>query len=484
MALVGGQPRTLGLKEMLQVFLDHRLDVTTRRSRFRLKKCEDRLHLVEGLLIAILDIDDVIAIIRSSDDAEIARERLMTAFDLSEAQANYILELRLRRLTKFSRIELETERDELLAKIASLREILEDPELLRALVKKELREVSDRLGTPRRTLLLASTGTPVGAAAAADDAALAALPSVSRSGKGLDLQIPDDPCVVVLSSSGALARVEGGDPLEPGPRAASDGWRVQLPSTARSQVAVVTEDGVAHRIDVVDLPARFPALRRACPCRRDARRRCSCTRTFPPWVCSIPRAPTWSRWARLAARSSACARTCCSATSGRSSPWRTATVSWASIDARTRRTWCSFRRTRSCCAPPPRRCARRAARPAAWPGMKLNPGAEALGFWVVEAPIDAVVVTVAAALGALPGTGQTTVKVTPFECYPTEGPRRPGRALPALPARRGSPGYRVGWHASRRRAASADGSPVELPAEDERRDGSGVPITFAIASIG
>ena len=213
-ALVGGQPRTLGLKELLQVFLDHRLDVTTRRSRFRLKKYEDRLHLVEGLLIAILDIDDVIAIIRSSDDAEIARERLMTAFDLSEAQANYILELRLRRLTKFSRIELETERDELLAKIASLREILEDPELLRALVKKELREVSDRLGTPRRTLLLASTGTPVGAAA--DDAALAALPSVSRSGKGLDLQIPDDPCVVVLSSTGALAASRVGTRWNPG----------------------------------------------------------------------------------------------------------------------------------------------------------------------------------------------------------------------------------------------------------------------------
>ncbi len=144
-ALVDGQPRALGLKEMLQVFLDHRLDVTTRRSRFRLTKCEDRLHLVEGLLIAILDIDDVIAIIRSSDDAESARERLMTASDLSEAQANYILELRLRRLTKFSRIELETERDELLAAIASLREILENPKLLRKLVKKELREVSKRL---------------------------------------------------------------------------------------------------------------------------------------------------------------------------------------------------------------------------------------------------------------------------------------------------------------------------------------------------
>jgi len=188
-ALVGGQPRTLGLKEMLQVFLDHRLDVTTRRSRFRLKKCEDRLHLVEGLLIAILDIDDVIAIIRSSDDAEIARERLMTAFDLSEAQANYILELRLRRLTKFSRIELETERDELLAKIASLREILEDPELLRALVKKELREVSDRLGTPRRTLLLASTGTPVGAAAAGG-AARAGPPAAGRVPGGPRCRVP------------------------------------------------------------------------------------------------------------------------------------------------------------------------------------------------------------------------------------------------------------------------------------------------------
>ena len=143
-------------------------------------------------------------------------------------------------------IELETERDELMATIASLREILEDPELLRALVKKELREVSDRLGTPRRTLLLASTGTPVGAAAAAaDDAALAALPSVSRSGKGLDLQIPDDPCVVVLSSSGALARVEGGDPLEPGPRAASDGWRV--PAAVDGPLAGGCGDGGRYR---------------------------------------------------------------------------------------------------------------------------------------------------------------------------------------------------------------------------------------------
>ena len=480
-ALVGGQPRTLGLKEMLQVFLDHRLDVTTRRSRFRLKKCEDRLHLVEGLLIAILDIDDVIAIIRSSDDAEIARERLMTAFDLSEAQANYILELRLRRLTKFSRIELETERDELLAKIASLREILEDPELLRALVKKELREVSDRLGTPRRTLLLASTGTPVGVAAA-DDAALAALPSVSRSGKGLDLQIPDDPCVVVLSSSGGLARVEGGDPLEPGPRAASDGWRVQLPSTARSQVAVVTEDGVAHRIDVVDLPAlpRFEtglSLAGAMPASLLLHTDVPAVGLLDPEGTDVvamgtargtvkrlrPDVLQRDEWEVIALEDG-------DRLVGFDRCSDEADLVFISSDAQLLRTPAAKVR-------PQGRTAGGMA------GMKLNPGAEALGFWVVEAPIDAVVVTVAAALGALPGTGQTTVKVTPFECYPSKG--RGGQGVRCQRFLRGEDRLDIAWVGTKpARAASADGSPVELPAEDARRDGSGVPITFAIATIG
>ncbi|GMA33932.1 hypothetical protein GCM10025876_01360 [Demequina litorisediminis] len=104
-ALVEGQPRTMGLKEMLQVWVGHRLDVTRRRSEHRLGSRRDRLHLVDGLLVAILDIDDVIQIIRSSEDTAEARERLMKAFDLSEIQSEYILELRLRRLTKFSRLE-------------------------------------------------------------------------------------------------------------------------------------------------------------------------------------------------------------------------------------------------------------------------------------------------------------------------------------------------------------------------------------------
>src|SRR5690606_21562537 len=151
-ALVDGQPRTLGLKELLQVYLQHRIEVVERRSRFRLARRKERLHLVQGLLLAILDIDEVIQVIRSSDDSDTARTRLQQVFDLDEVQAEYILELRLRRLTKFSRLELETERDRLLAEIAELERLLADPALVRAQVALELEKVAETFGTPRRTL--------------------------------------------------------------------------------------------------------------------------------------------------------------------------------------------------------------------------------------------------------------------------------------------------------------------------------------------
>ena len=128
-ALVDGQPRTLGLKELLEVFLRHRFDVVRRRSVFRRGKAADRLHLVEGLLVAILDIDEVIQLIRSSDNAAAAKERLIAVFDLSEMQADYILDMPLRRLTRFSRIELEKEQTELEATIEELDAILADETL-------------------------------------------------------------------------------------------------------------------------------------------------------------------------------------------------------------------------------------------------------------------------------------------------------------------------------------------------------------------
>src|SRR4051812_27437044 len=174
-ALVDGQPRTLGLKEMLEVFLEHRFDVVRRRSSYRRGKAADRLHLVDGLLLAIIDIDEVIQLIRGSDNAEMARERLMGVFDLTEIQANYILDMPLRRLTKFSKIELDKEADELRRTIEALDEILGDDTRLRKVVAEELAEVAKTYGTPRRTVLLESSGQTTTASAT-------------------PLEVADDPC--------------------------------------------------------------------------------------------------------------------------------------------------------------------------------------------------------------------------------------------------------------------------------------------------
>ena len=480
-ALVEGQPRTLGLKDMLQVFIDHRIDVTTRRCRFRLGKAQDRLHLVEGLLIAVLDIDDVIAIIRSSDDAETARARLMTAFDLSEIQANHILELRLRRLTKFSRIELEAERDELAGRIAELEKILSDPSLLKSLVVKELRAVSARLGTPRRTLLLSSPGAEAlpeqGCAALA-----AALPSVSRSGKGMELQIPDTPCVVVLSCAGGLARVEGADPLEPGPRAHQDGWVAQLSSTSRSQVAVVTQDGVAHRIDVVDLPAipRFDtglSLAAATPASMLVHSDSPAIGLLDPDSETVyamgtahgtvkrlkPDALARDEWEVIALEDG-------DRLVGFAPSTDSSDLVFISSDAQLLRT-------------PANKVRPQGRTASGMAGMKLLDAAEAIGFWVVDSAEDSLVVTVAAAEGALPGSGQTTVKVTPFALYPSKG--RGGQGVRAQRFLRGEDRLDLAWVGPRpARAANAEGSPVDLPAEDERRDASGTPIVVSIHSLG
>ncbi|MDO4664714.1 MAG: DNA topoisomerase IV subunit A [Actinomycetaceae bacterium] len=238
-ALVDGQPQTLSLKRILEVFVDHRLEVTLRRSKHRRNKAKDRLHLVEGLLIAVLDIDDVISIIRQSEDATEARTRLMTAFDLTEIQAEHILALQLRRLTKFSRIELETERDELVKKIAELTQIIEDENTLHALVRSELREVSRRLGDDRRTTLVAEEGMN---AISADTA--------------VPLEIPDEPTCLILSAEQTLLRIPGAEPLSrSGPRVRHDAMVTSLLTTSRSEVGVVTSMGRMLRLRVLEIPA-------------------------------------------------------------------------------------------------------------------------------------------------------------------------------------------------------------------------------------
>ena len=239
-ALVDGQPRTMGLKQLLEVFVAHRLAVVRRRTEHRLGKRRARLHLVEGLLLAILDIDEVIQIVRQSDDAETARTRLMQVFDLTQVQAEYILELRLRRLTKFSQIDLEAERDELRAEIEHLEEILRSEDVLRRLVSDELAAVAAEHGDARRTVLLESASAPAAKA-------------------GASLEVADEPCGVHLTGTGLIARVSGEGPLlREGPRGAHDVIVSSVRSTTRAEVGVVTDRGRVLRLSVVDLPNLAP----------------------------------------------------------------------------------------------------------------------------------------------------------------------------------------------------------------------------------
>ena len=150
-ALVSGKPQTLGLKELLQVFIDHRIEVVKRRSEFRKDKASARLLLVDGLLKAIIDIDKVIKIVRGSQDAQAAKDALIKNFKLKEEQAHYILDMPLRRLTKMSKIELETEQKELKKTISELTALLKSEDAVKAKVSEELTEVSKSFATPRRT---------------------------------------------------------------------------------------------------------------------------------------------------------------------------------------------------------------------------------------------------------------------------------------------------------------------------------------------
>ena len=250
-ALVDGQPRVLGLRELLEIYVAHRIEVTRRRTEYRRRKRTERLHLVDGLLIALLNIDEVIAVIRSSDDAAAAKQRLMDIFELSQIQAQYILDTPLRRLTRYDRLELEREQDELRAEIAALTSILESDTRLRELVSGELAEVAKKFGTPRRTVLLEGAG--------------AALPAA------VPLEVADDPCVVLMSATGLVARaaVTGPAPddyaeraLVPPPgdatRVAHDVVVSAVRATARGTIGLVTSAGRLVKLNVLELPALPP----------------------------------------------------------------------------------------------------------------------------------------------------------------------------------------------------------------------------------
>src|SRR5215471_120424 len=246
-ALVDGQPRVLGLRELLTIYVDHRLEVTRRRSEYRRRKRQERLHLVDGILIALLNIDEVIQVIRSSEDAAEAKRRLQQVFDLSEVQAQYILDTPLRRLTRYDRLELEREQETLRGEIAELTEILTDDSRLREVVGGEMADLAKKFGTPRRTVLLEG-----------GEAVQAAVP----------LEVADDPCVVVLSATGLLARFPvssddperaRGDSPPATDRAAHDIVASAVSATARGTVGAVTSVGRMIRLSVLEIPALPPS---------------------------------------------------------------------------------------------------------------------------------------------------------------------------------------------------------------------------------
>jgi DNA gyrase subunit A len=467
-ALVEGQPRTLGLRDLLSVFVEHRLDVVRRRTTFRRRKAEERLHLVLGLLIAILDIDEVIALIRSSDDAAAARTRLMQVFDLSEVQATYILDMPLRRLTKFSRIELESERDELQARIAELTAILDDDKKLRRVVGDELAAVAKDHGTPRRTVLLESAGAPTRTA--------------------VPLEVADDPCVVLMSSTGLLARTaDDRDLPADGERAAHDVVVSAVRATARGQVGLVTSAGRVLRLPVLELPTLpsthgSPSLAGGVPLAALAELDKG---EQPVGLCS------------LADSGPGLALGTASGVVKRVSPDVPSSAdSWSvirlddgdrvvgAVELPTGAEELVFVTSDAQLLRFPASSVRPQGRPAGgMAGIRLGDGQRVVFFGAVDPERENVVVTAAGTSGALPGTSGATVKVTPFAEYPGKG-----RATGGVRAQRflkGEDLLVVAWVGpAPARAATPQGAPAPLPPIDPRRDGSGLPTSKPVAAVG
>ncbi|GHF74379.1 DNA gyrase/topoisomerase IV subunit A [Streptomyces thermodiastaticus] len=467
-ALVDGQPVTLGLKELLEVYLDHRFDVVRRRSEFRRGKRRDRLHLVEGLLTALVDIDEVIRLIRSSENSAQAKERLMRQFALSEVQTQYILDTPLRRLTKYDRIELEAERDRLTAEIEELTRILESDAELRKLVSSELAAVAKKFATPRRTLLLEASDVPA-----------ATVP----------LQVADDPCRVLMSSTGLLARTANAEqsPYEAGAKRQKHDVIVSaVPATARGEVGVVTSAGRLLRVDVVDLP-QLPE-----------------TTTAPNLAGGAPLA----EFVSLEDDETAL----CLTTLDESSPGLALGTEQGvvkrvvpdypankdelevitlkegdrvvgAVELRTGEEDLVFITDDAQLLRFQASQVRPQGRPAGGvAGIRLGTGAKVIAFTAVDPASDAVVLTVAGSRGTLDDSVQTTAKLSPFDQFP-----RKGRATGGVRCQRflkGEDCLSFAWAGpAPARAAQKNGSPAELPDIDPRRDGSGTPLAKKVAAV-
>ncbi|CAL9415383.1 DNA gyrase subunit A [Streptomyces sp. enrichment culture] len=466
-ALVDGQPLTLGLKELLEVYLDHRFTVVRRRSEFRRGKKRDRLHLVEGLLTALLDIDEVIRLIRSSENSAQAKQRLIEHFSLSDIQTQYILDTPLRRLTKYDRIELEAEKDRLNAEIEELTRILDSDAELRKLVSSELAAVAKKFGDDRRTLLLESAATP------------AAVP----------LQVADTPCRVLLSSTGLLARTADDRPLADtsgGKRVKHDVIVSAVPATARGEIGVVTSAGRLLRVNVIDLPQLpesmpVPNLSGGAPLAEFV------SLEDDEQVVCLTTLDESSPGLAIGTQQGVVKRVVPDYPSNKEEleviTLKEGDRIVGATELRTGEEDLVFITDDAQLLRFPASIVRPQGRPAGgMTGIKLGEGAKVISFTAVDPAADAVVFTVAGSRGTLDDSVQTTAKLTPFDQYP-----RKGRATGGVRCQRflkGEDCLSLAWAGpAPARAAQKNGTPVELPEIDPRRDGSGVSLGRTVAVV-
>ncbi|MFI5491590.1 DNA topoisomerase (ATP-hydrolyzing) subunit A [Actinoplanes sp. NPDC051859] len=470
LVLVDGQPRTLGLKELLEVFLAHRYEVVTRRTTFRRTKRQDRLHLVEGLLTALIDIDRVVAIIRGSDDAAAAKTSLMSEFGLSEIQANYILDTPLRRLTRFDRIELETEQERLTAEIAELSRILDNEDVLKQVVSDELAAVVAEFGSARRTTLIDGDLKEVLAA------------SVPAG----PLEVADDPCQVILSATGLIARTaaeseEATEARRRSGRVKHDAVRAVVHSTARGRVLLITSQGRAFKTDVLPLPV-LPEQSGTVSLRGGM----SASELIPlekgeRVVGLAPLLPGKSPGLALGTRQGV-VKVCAPEWPVRSDEFEVITLKDG--DEVVQATWLAdggeslaFVTSDASLLRFPAKLVRpQGLKGGGMAGINLTADAEVLSFTAVdtrdEQHGEPMVVT---------STG-TQVKVSPFASYPAKG-----RATGGVRVQRflkGESRLAVAWVGPRPVGASATGDPVDLPEPDSRRDGSGEAVLMGPQIIG
>ncbi|SCG76683.1 DNA gyrase/topoisomerase IV subunit A [Micromonospora inositola] len=472
LVLVDGQPQTLGLKALLEVFLAHRYDVVTRRTSYRRRKREERLHLVDGLLIALLDIDKVVKLIRGSDDAQAAKDGLMRQFKLSDIQATYILDTPLRRLTKFDRIELEAEQEKLRGEIAELSTILDDSKVLRKLVSDELAAVVKQFDAPRRTTLVDGDLKEV----------------LAASAPAGPLEVADDPCQVILSATGLVARTaaeseEAAEGRRRSGRIKHDAVRAVVHSTARGRVLLVTSAGRAFKIDVLPLPV-LPEQSGTVSLRGGM----SAAELVPlePGETVVGLAPLGpsaegSPGLALGTRQGV-VKVCAPEWPVRSDEFEV--ISLREGDEVVGATWLTDGAETLAFISSEASLLRFAASVVRPQGVKGG------GMAGINLPTGARVVFFGAIRTDDPGHGEpmvvtstgATVKVTPFRAYPAKG-----RATGGVRAQRllkGELDLAVAWIGSRPVGATATGDPVELPPADPRRDGSGFAVMLGPTVVG